>query len=80
MIYFQRKIINPAGYTSIENNFSAKEFTQNFSCSNIKNYQLNSNNLYLLYLESSEQLNIDKNNLNKIMEENQNILYKINCQ
>jgi len=80
MIFIQRKIINPAGYTSIENNFSAKEFTQNLSCSNIKNYQLNSNNLYLLYLKSSEQLNIDKNNLNKIMEENQNILYKINCQ
>ena len=80
MIFIQRKIINPAGYTSIENNFSAKDFTQNLSCNNIKSYPINADNLYLINFDTTEKMNIESNNLEKIMDENKNTLYKINCQ
>ena len=80
MVFIQRKIINPAGYTSIENNFSAKDFTQNLSCNNIKSYPINADNLYLINFDTTEKMNIESNNLEKIMDENKNTLYKINCQ
>jgi len=80
MIFIQRKIINPAGYTSLENNFSAKEFTQNLSCTNIRSYTININNLYLINFDTTEKIDLEKDNLEKVLEENKITLSKINCQ
>ena len=79
MIFIQRKIINPAGYTFIENNFSAKEFTQNLSCTNIKSYPINTDNLYLINFNTTEKIDLEKNNLEKVLEENKITLSKIKC-
>ena len=80
MIFIQRKIINPAGYTSIENNFSVKVFTQNLSCTNIRSYPINTNNLYLINFDTSEKIDLEKDNLEKVLEENKITLSKIKCQ
>ncbi len=79
MIYFQRKVINPYGYESKENNFSAKNFTQNISCNEIVKNKINLNNLFLLKFEDTASLDSLNNNYEKIIEEKEVSFYKIIC-